>query len=82
MECTRLGAPRLWPRPSCGITSGVQTHPVEPSLAASYQAFRACVRVKLALSHLGDDVVDDAPKWQRRAGEYLTLARRYAAELG
>jgi aminoglycoside phosphotransferase family enzyme len=77
------------PRRSPALASAILRHyqrrandPLEPRWAAFYQTFRACVRAKLALWHLDDDVVDDAPKWQRRAGEYLTLARRYAAELG
>lgn len=50
-------------------------------LCTFYKCLRACLRTKLALWHTGDGAVRDPGKWLNRAGQYLALARTYAAVL-
>ena len=50
-------------------------------LVLFYKIYRACLRARLAISHLQELEKQDWPKWQSRAGEYLRLAENYGAQL-
>jgi aminoglycoside phosphotransferase family enzyme len=77
LECERLGAGAtgtLLPR-AYGDASG---EPPQPSLAHSYQSYRACLRAAIALRQLQEPKFRYSPQWLARANEYLLLAERHA----
>jgi aminoglycoside phosphotransferase family enzyme len=74
MECRRQGAPQIarilferYRRRTGDVPP--------PPLVAFYEAYRALIRARLAIVHLEDHEPATAPKWQRRAAEYLAIAR-------
>lgn len=73
LECDRLGAPELG-RALFDAFSEITGDAPDPALVGFYQAFRACVRAKLAIRHLREACYRDDPKWARRARQYLALA--------
>ncbi|MCS4504329.1 hypothetical protein NYO91_09600 [Arhodomonas aquaeolei] len=74
LECHRLGAEWIGPRPLRRYTEVCGDAPGDRLLAA-YTGRRALLWAKLAVWHLDRDPARDREKWLERAGTYLTLAR-------
>jgi aminoglycoside phosphotransferase family enzyme len=80
MECRRLGAPWIGALvfDRCTRSLGEQA---DDRLVALYTAFRACVRARLALSHLLDPAPREPEKWKPLASDYLQIAASEIAAL-
>ncbi len=80
MECEHAGAPFIGPilfetyRRCSGDDS-------PRLLVCFYKAYRAQMRAKLSIRHLGSGDYGDNDKWIRRTRSYLRLAARFAGEL-
>jgi uncharacterized protein len=73
VECALLGAPWVAPMLIEDIASGLGDT-VPPELLRVYGAFRAMLRVRLALAHLLDPQPREPAKWEPLAQRYLALA--------
>jgi uncharacterized protein len=81
MECERLGAALAGERVLAAYGAATGDRP-PAQLALFYKSFRACLRARLAIWHLRDEVIDNPAKWVARAREYVQLSSRYAEALG
>lgn len=81
MECDGLGAERLG-RQTLETYQKVSGDRVSPALWNFYKCYRACVRAKVAMLAAQQLDASFSNTARRRALEYLTLADRYARELG
>ncbi|MEW6766136.1 MAG: hypothetical protein AB1344_10175 [Pseudomonadota bacterium] len=80
MECEHLGA--AWIGGIVFDSYRQCTHDRPPQrLITFYLGFRAALRARLAVWHAQDGKPGDEAKWLQRAGEYLAIAARHAAEL-
>ena len=75
MECERLGAPLIGKQVLAYYFDATGDRPDE-SLMSFYKIYRACIRAKIALWHI-DDQLNDDEKWQAQARQYLEVAERY-----
>jgi len=77
MECERFGAPAIG---ECVLAAYAARTGDRPSAALLhfYMSLRACVRARLAIWHLRDEMVADRAKWIERARDYLRHALRHA----
>ncbi|MCK5480722.1 MAG: hypothetical protein KAJ06_06235, partial [Gammaproteobacteria bacterium] len=80
MECEHAGAPFIGP---VLFETYRQCSGDDPPqlLVCFYKAYRAQMRAKLSIRHLGSCDYGDADKWVQRTKAYLHLAARYAGEL-
>jgi aminoglycoside phosphotransferase family enzyme len=78
LECEHLGcaAAGQWVLETYGNATGDVP---APSIIHFYTSYRAALRARLAIGHLGEPV-NDAPKWRRRARRYLDLAEAHIAQ--
>ena len=77
LECERLGAPAVGERVLAAYTARTGDRPAA-ALRQFYMSFRACVRARLAIWHLRDEIVPDREKWIDRARDYLRYAAHHA----
>jgi aminoglycoside phosphotransferase family enzyme len=80
LECERLGAPRTGRQ----ILERYWTLSGErppPELLAFYKSERACLRARIAISHLKEPSSSRRTRWRELALRYLGLADRYARAL-
>jgi aminoglycoside phosphotransferase family enzyme len=77
MECERLGAPAVGEQVLAAYETRAGDRP-PAALLHFYMSLRACVRARLAIWHLRDEVVTDRAKWIDRARDYLRHALRHA----
>lgn len=80
MECERLGAPWIGRQLIRCCAQALDDRPAAP-LLAFYTAYRACLRARLALSHLLDSDASHPEKWQPLAQAYLAMAEKACASL-
>ncbi len=80
MECEHAGAPFIGP---VLFETYRQCSGDDPPnlLVCFYKAYRAQMRAKLSIRHLGSGDYGDKDKWVQRTKAYLRLAVRYAEEL-
>ncbi len=80
MECEHAGAPFIGP---VLFETYRQCSGDDPPrlLVCFYKAFRAQMRAKLSIRHVGSCDYGDSDKWVQRTRAYLNLAARFAAEL-
>jgi aminoglycoside phosphotransferase family enzyme len=77
LECERLGTEVVGERVLAAYV--MQTGDDPPAeLRHFYMSFRACLRARLAIWHLRDEVVADRWKWIERTHDYLRHALRHA----
>jgi aminoglycoside phosphotransferase family enzyme len=81
LECERLGASSVGERILAAYQARMNDRP-PAALLHFYMSFRACVRARLAIWHLRDEVVTDRQKWIDRARDYLRHALRHAEAIG
>lgn len=77
LECERLGAPAIGEQVLAAYVAKTGDEPPDP-LRRFYMSFRACVRARLAIWHLRDEIVSDRGKWIERARDYLRHGLRHA----
>lgn len=80
MECDRLGAPWIGRRLMCQCGEALGDRP-GAALLAFYTAYRACLRARLAVSHLLEPDPRSPERWVPLANDYLAMAERAAANL-
>jgi uncharacterized protein len=73
LECERLGAPQEGEQ-IFALYSAAAGDCVPAPLLHFYQAYRACLRARIALWHLKEAQFRDSPKWKLQAQHYLELA--------
>lgn len=80
MECEHAGAPLIGP---VLFETYRQYSGDDPPhlLVCFYKAYRAQMRAKLSIRHLGSCDYGDTDKWVQRTKAYLQLAARFAGEL-
>jgi uncharacterized protein len=79
LECERLGAPKEGEL-ILTLYSAATKDRVAPRLIHFYQAYRACLRARIALWHLKEEQFRHSPKWKLQAQHYLELACRHAMQ--
>jgi aminoglycoside phosphotransferase family enzyme len=80
MECERLGMPAVGERVLAAYETRTGDRP-PPALLHFYMSLRACVRARLAIWHLRDEIVAERAKWTDRARDYLRHALRHAVAI-
>ncbi|XKE46552.1 hypothetical protein LG302_05270 [Halomonas organivorans] len=73
LECERLGAAWIGERLRRRVARRLGDAP-DPRVLAFYRAYRACLRARLALSHLLEPDPRDPEIWEPLARDYLALA--------
>jgi uncharacterized protein len=79
LECERLGAPKEGEL-IFALYSAAAGDCVPPPLLHFYQAYRACLRARIALWHLKEAQFRNSPKWPLQARHYLELACRHSMQ--
>jgi uncharacterized protein len=79
LECERLGAPKEGEL-IFALYSAAASDCVPPQLLHFYQAYRACLRARIALWHLKEAQFRNSPKWKLQAQHYLELACRHSMQ--
>ncbi|HJV84378.1 MAG TPA: hypothetical protein VJ698_02800 [Noviherbaspirillum sp.] len=77
LECERLDKPEYGARLLRTYTELSGDAP-DPSVIHFYQSVRACLRARIAISHLLEEQFRYSAEWPRRAMEYLQLAEAHA----
>jgi aminoglycoside phosphotransferase family enzyme len=80
VECELLGAPAIGEQ-ILRIYEELSGDRPSRRLVLFYKIYRACLRARLAISHVKELEKHDWPKWQARAGDYLRLAESHRVQL-
>jgi aminoglycoside phosphotransferase family enzyme len=75
LECERLGAPEIGQVILKHYREITDDHPSN-ELLGFYRTYHACIRAKIALSHLCDGDIERRPMWIAKARQYLAMAAR------
>ena len=76
LDCARLGAPWIGPLLLQRLRASLGDD-IDPRLLRFYAHYRACIRARLALSHLAEPSPREADRWQPLARTYLRLGREF-----
>jgi aminoglycoside phosphotransferase family enzyme len=80
VECEMLGAPSIGEE-IFRVYEELSGDQPPTRLVLFYKIYRACLRARLAISHVQELEKQDWPKWQSRTRNYLRLAESYSAQL-
>ena len=80
IECEMLGAPAVGATVFNRYRAATGDQP-PPMLLDFYKAFRASLRAKITIWHLGETPVRDPARWPPLARRYLDVAEMYASRL-
>lgn len=81
LECERLGAAPAIAGVFFDTYRALTGDVPPPTLILFYQAYRACLRAKIAAWHTTDPTVADKARWARLAHQYLARATTYLRQL-
>jgi aminoglycoside phosphotransferase family enzyme len=81
LECAFSGAPWIGPRLLALLERAIG-HPPSARLQATYRAFRALLRARIALAHLFDDTPETPERWPDEARRYLAFCAEALAAIG
>lgn len=82
MECERLSAPEFMDRIIFATYRKITADVLPEKLLHFYKSYRASLRAKLAVWHLREPQIREAPKWFTLAGEYMELAQLHIKKAG
>jgi aminoglycoside phosphotransferase family enzyme len=77
LECERIGAAWAGRYVKTGVARGLKES-LPAALFHYYRSYRAVLRARLAIAHLGEPAPRTPEKWPRRARAYLEIADRDA----
>jgi aminoglycoside phosphotransferase family enzyme len=75
LECERLGAAEIGEFIFNKYSGETGDTPAR-RLIEFYKSYHACVRARIAVSHLKDASVPDRPRWTAKANRYLEIVSR------